>query len=104
MVAWGAYTVYDQIGPDTELGIMPVLWVRDEPTKIPAAGTTLTVYFTNGAARVDLVEVSGNTAVIQTSDGAKWSMENVGVNGLLRPPAIPSAAPATFWRVKERTA
>jgi hypothetical protein len=101
-VAWGAYTAHRQFGPDTELGIMPESWVPSETPKIPAAGTRLIVYFPDKQAFVDLIEVSGDTAVIQTSDGTKWRLENVGVKGLCCPPPLPSDAPATFWTVKER--
>jgi hypothetical protein len=102
-VAWRAETVHGQIGPGTEFGIIPEAWLPGEQQKIPAAGTPLTVHFpNNAAARVDLVEVSGDRAVIQTSDGTKWGMENVGAKGLVNPPAVPSGSPATFWTVRER--
>jgi hypothetical protein len=102
IVAWGAYTAHRQFGPNTEFGIMPESWAPRETPKIPAAGTRLTVYFPDSRAFVDLVEVSGDTAIIQTSDGTKWRIENVGEKGQSCPPAIPSDAPATFWTVKER--
>jgi hypothetical protein len=102
-IAWRAETVHGQIGPGTEFGIIPEAWVPGEQPKMPAASTPLTVHFPNAAtARVDLVEVSGDEAVIQTSDGAKWRMERVGAKGLVYPRAVPSDAPATFWTVKER--
>ena len=102
-VAWRAETVHGQIGPGTEFGIIPEAWLPGEHPKMPAVGTPLTVHFPNGAAaRVDLMEVSGDNAIIQTSDGSKWRMENVGAKGLAYPPAVPTDAPATFWKVKER--
>jgi len=105
-MAWRAETVHGQIGPGTEFSIIPEPWVPGEQPKMPAAGTPLTVHFPNNAAtRVDLVEVSGDSAVIQTSDGTKWRMENVDAKGLVYPPAVPSGgAPATFWTVRDRVA
>jgi hypothetical protein len=102
VVAWGAYTTHRRFRFGTELGIMPESWVPGDAPKVPTAGTRLTVFFPDDRAVVDLVEISGDTAVIQTFDGTKWHIENVGAKSLRHPPAVPSGAPATFWTVKER--
>jgi hypothetical protein len=74
-LAWRAETVHGQIGPGTEFGILPEAWILGEAPKFPPVKTPLTVHFPNGAAaRVDLVEVSDDDAIIQTSHGAKWRM------------------------------
>lgn len=102
-LAWRAETVHGQIGPGTEFGILPEAWIPGEAPKFPPANTPLTVHFPNGAAaRVDLVEVADDDAIIQTSDGTKWRMERVGAKGLVYPLPVPTDAPATFWIVKER--
>jgi len=103
VVTWRAETVHGRIDVGTEFGIIPEAWIPGEQPKMPAAGTPLTVHFPNSAAaEVDLVEVSGDKAVIQTSNGSKWLVEHVGAKGLVYPPPVPSDAPATFWTVRAR--
>jgi hypothetical protein len=103
MAAWRAETVHGNIGPGTELSVFPEQWIPGEQPTLPPDGTSLTVHLPTGAAaKVDLIEVSNKKTIIQTSDGAKWRMENVGVEGLKYPSAAPTDAPATFWTVRER--
>jgi hypothetical protein len=64
-LAWRAETVHGRIGHDTEFGILPEAWIPGEAPKFPPVKTPLTVHFPNGAAaRVDLVEVSDDDAII----------------------------------------
>jgi hypothetical protein len=76
MVAWRIETVHGQIGPGTKFSILPEVWASGEKLMLPPVNTPLTVHFPNGAvAKVDLIELSSNEAIIQTSDGANWRME-----------------------------
>jgi hypothetical protein len=102
MVAWRAETVHGQIGPKTEFAIFPEEWLPGAPPTLPPVNTPLTVRFPNGAVTtINLVKISGDEAIIQTTDGAKWRMVEVEAKGLVYPSPVPTDARATFWTVKD---
>jgi hypothetical protein len=102
-IAWRAYSAHGQIGPGTEFTILLDGWTGGKQPKLPSAGSVLTVDFPSSEpVNVDLIEISGDEAIIQTSDGAKWLMNQVRAEELLYSLHVPSDAQRTYWIVKER--
>jgi hypothetical protein len=103
-MTWHAETLHGQIAVGTELSIFETPWGAGVPVNSLPSGVTLTIQFTTGAVNVQVIEVSGSEAVIETSDQTKWRIEEVGENDFRYSPAHTVGAPATYWVVRERLA
>jgi hypothetical protein len=102
-MSWRAETVHGQLGPGTELSIFEEPWEPGAPAQSPPSGAVLALRFPNGApARIEVVEVAGDQAVIQTSNQARWRMVRVAPKELKFPPVDTADAPTTHWTVEEQ--
>jgi hypothetical protein len=99
-MTWHAETLHGQIAVGTELSIFETPWGAGLPVNSLPSGVTLTIQFTTGAVNVQVIEVSGSEAVIETSDQTKWRIEEVGENDFRYSPAHTVGAPATYWVVR----